>query len=269
MNQGNIVSDAERSIVLKLDYFHRHNKIPHIIFYGPTNSAKDMIVSNFINRVYSENMFNIKHNVLFVSCSGKGIKFIRDEIKTFAKMHIHCKDGVEEVDTFKTVVLMNADFLTDDAQSALRRSIELFSYNTRFFLLVENKSRLLKPILSRFCEIYVPPYNNVPLTNANVVPLTNANTMKTHIIQLGPLPTQRQIIDLASLWYESGFSSYDFVQFIEGIDNTEKKIHVQFLFHKLKTEYRCEKLFLWTLLDFYLFRDYNDFKKLCSHVITE
>jgi DNA polymerase III delta prime subunit len=43
-----------------------------------------------------------------------------------------------------------------DAQSALRRCIELYNHNTRFFIVVENKYKLLKPILSRFCEIYVP-----------------------------------------------------------------------------------------------------------------
>ena len=43
-----------------------------------------------------------------------------------------------------------------DAQSALRRCIELFSHTTRFFIIVEDKYKLLKPILSRFCEIYIP-----------------------------------------------------------------------------------------------------------------
>ena len=57
---------------------------------------------------------------------------------------------------FKSIVLTNAESLTTDAQSALRRCIEQFSHNTRFFVVINEKSRLLKPILSRFCEIYVP-----------------------------------------------------------------------------------------------------------------
>jgi hypothetical protein len=38
----------------------------------------------------------------------------------------------------------------------------LFSHNTRFFIIIEDKYNLLKPILSRFCEIYIPEpeYNN-------------------------------------------------------------------------------------------------------------
>ena len=90
---------------------------------------------------------------MYVNCShGKGIKFIRDELKFFAKTHINSNGG----NTFKSIVLLNADKLTMDAQSALRRCIELFSHNTRFFIIVEDKYKMLKPILSRFCEIYIP-----------------------------------------------------------------------------------------------------------------
>ena len=72
----------------------------------------------------------------------------------FAKTNVQFNSGI----WFKTIVLLNADHLTMDAQSALRRCIELFSHNTRFFIIVENKHKLLNPILSRFCEIYVPEY---------------------------------------------------------------------------------------------------------------
>ena len=96
----------------------------------------------------------IKSNVMVVNCShgNKGIKFIRDEFKFFAKTNIQTNYGVP----FKSIVLLNADCLTIDAQTALRRCIELFSHSTRFFIIVKDKHRLLNPILSRFCEIHVP-----------------------------------------------------------------------------------------------------------------
>ena len=67
--------------------------------------------------------------------------------------------------SFKSIVLLNGDKLTMDAQSALRRCIELFSHNTRFFLIVEDKYKMLRPILSRFCELYIsePEYNGIPI----------------------------------------------------------------------------------------------------------
>ena len=91
-----------------------------------------------------------EQQVMYVNCAyGKGIKFIRDELKFFAKTHINSNGG----NIFKSIILLNADKLTLDAQSALRRCIELFSHNTRFFIIAEDKYNLMKPILSRFCEI--------------------------------------------------------------------------------------------------------------------
>ena len=66
-----------------------------------------------------------------VNCAhGKGIKFVREELKFFAKTNMKNKCN------FKTVILSNADKLTVDAQSALRRCIELFSHTTRFFIII-------------------------------------------------------------------------------------------------------------------------------------
>jgi DNA polymerase III delta prime subunit len=265
-------SAAEKSIVSKLEYFRENNKIPHILFYGPTHSNKDLLVSDYIQKIYGFDKVLIKQNVLFVSCSGKGIKFIRDEIKTFSKMHIQQSEAAT---VFKTVVLLNADFLTDDAQSALRRSIELFSYNTRFFLLVENRSRLLKPILSRFCEMYVPPAEESGSANPSCKALQEGSYASAVIsADMAALrnPCESEIMNMAARWVEAGLSSYDFLAWLEtdgsdeNVSNTvvNRVLNTRFLFHRLKQEYRCEKLFLWTLLDFYFFRGYDDLVKMAS-----
>ena len=147
--------NIHQTIKEKLDYFHKIHKIPNIIFHGPTGSGKRTIISEFVNKIYDNDREKIKLFVMFVNCSqGKGIKFIREDLKFFAKTHINSNYG----NNFKSIVLLNADKLTMDAQSALRRCIELFSHNTRFFIVAEDKYNLMKPILSRFCEIYVPEY---------------------------------------------------------------------------------------------------------------
>ena len=154
---------AEDENVLKqLNYFISIRKIPNLIFHGSSGTGKRTIVGNFINQIYEGDRARVKSNVMFVNCAhGKGIKFIRDELKYFAKANMQCNDN----NMFKSIVLMNADELTIDAQSALRRCIELFSHNTRFFIIVENKYKLLNPILSRFCEIYVPDKTTVTQTH--------------------------------------------------------------------------------------------------------
>ena len=130
-----------------MDYFYQKNHIPNIIFHGSNGCGKKTLLMNFLNKIYDRDTKKIKNNVMIVNCShGKGIKFIREELKLFAKMNLQYNSNVR----FKSIVLLNADSLTNDAQSALRRCIEQFSYNTRFFIVIENKERLLNPIISRF-----------------------------------------------------------------------------------------------------------------------
>ena len=146
--------DFHKNIHDKLGVFIKNRKIPNIIFYGPHGSGKTYILNKFIHSVYDGDKTAIKNYVMRANCAhGKGIRFIREELKFFAKTNIDFKEGA----IFKSVILTNADKLTIDAQSALRRCIELFSSSTRFFIVVENKDSLLKPILSRFCDIYIPP----------------------------------------------------------------------------------------------------------------
>ena len=148
------LEETHKNIHNKLDVFIKNRKIPNIIFYGPHGSGKTYILNRFIHSVYGGDKTAIKNYVMRANCAhGKGIRFIREELKFFAKTNIDMKEGA----IFKSVILTNADKLTIDAQSALRRCIELFSSSTRFFIVVENKDSLLKPILSRFCDIYIPP----------------------------------------------------------------------------------------------------------------
>ena len=152
--------EIHRDILNRLDEFIAKNQIPHIIFHGPSGSGKQTLVREFIQKIYQHDKVKIKTHVMTVNCShGKGIQFIREELKFFAKANAQIKSISEDGGKFcefKTITLLNAHHLTVDAQSALRRCIELFSYNTRFFIIVENKDNLLNPILSRFCEIFVP-----------------------------------------------------------------------------------------------------------------
>jgi DNA polymerase III delta prime subunit len=176
--------NIHQSIKEKLNYFHEIHKIPNIIFHGPSGSGKRSIVNEFINKIYDNDREKIKSFVMYVNCShGKGIKFIREELKFFAKTHINSNGG----NTFKSIILLNADKLTMDAQSALRRCIELFSHNTRFFIVAEDKYNLMKPILSRFCEIYVPE----PVLNGQIINLYRYNL--NEVFKMKDLKIQKKL----------------------------------------------------------------------------
>jgi len=136
---SNTTISIHENVIQKLNYFNEKKKIPNIIFHGPSGSGKRTIVNNFINTIYNEDTELKKTHVMYVDCGhGRGIKFIREELKFFAKTNIHNSGEI-----IKSIILLNADKLTIDAQSALRRCIELFSNTTRFFIIIEDKYKLL------------------------------------------------------------------------------------------------------------------------------
>ena len=77
----------------KLTIFIEEKKIPHIIFYGPSGCGKRNVLSFFIREIYKTTE-NIKKYVMYINCAhSKGIRFIRDELKFFAKTNIHLHQG--------------------------------------------------------------------------------------------------------------------------------------------------------------------------------
>lgn len=154
----------------KLDYFIKKKSSKYYISRNVW-LWKNHIVNEFIHKIYNGDKQYIQTYVMHVNCAhGKGIRFVREDLKFFSKSNVDLKDG----EIFKTIILLNADKLTTDAQSAIRRCIELFSRSTRFFIVVEDKYKLLKPILSRFCEIYVPePVIDGRITNLHTYHLNN------------------------------------------------------------------------------------------------
>ena len=186
-----IVKDAlplteNENIYSKLGLFIHQNKVPHIIFHGGNGCGKKTILYSFLFRIYNDDVKKIRKNVLYVNCAhGKGIKFIREDIKFFAKTNVQVNENI----LFKSIVLFNAEYLTTDAQSALRRSIEQFSHTTRFFIVTVNKNKLLQPILSRFCEIYIPnPIMNDKEMNLHVYHIEK--TMPKAFLELGRVRKQ-------------------------------------------------------------------------------
>ena len=144
-----------------------------------------------------------------------------------------------------------------DAQSALRRCIELFSHNTRFFMIVENKYKLLNPILSRFCQIYVPEQVN----GGRIVEMNKKNFDEEKIMELG-----RHLIK-----YESGERTYDkmteminelyglgihclhFIRYLKKQTLTERIGDTIIEFDKVRREFKHEKMMYLYILNHYYF----------------
>jgi DNA polymerase III delta prime subunit len=251
------ILNIHKKLFDKLDYFIDTFKIPHIIFYGNSGSGKKYILNTFIKKIYKNNKEEIKKNVMYVNCAhSKGIRFIRDELKFFAKINIHNYNGK----VFKSIILFNAEKLTMDAQSALRRCIEQFSHNTRFFIIVENIETLLKPILSRFCNIYIPSPNNKS-SNLHIHHYQKYDDLKKkRLLWLkNKLYTKKNSFNLNSLIifinmiYDKGYSALDIIEIIKD-SNHDKKYDFLFYFDKIRIEFRNEKVLMFIYCYYFYMR---------------
>lgn len=236
----------------KLTQFLEKKNVPNMLFYGKSGSGKKTLLRKFLLQIYdSESTMN--NYIMYVDCAlGKGIKFIREELKFFAKTN-NCNKNL-----FKSIILLNADKLTVDAQSALRRCIELFSETNRFFIVVERLEQLQKPILSRFCHIYINS-ENTNLHESNIESLIKENSgllklkesrkkkLKSILNKFKVGESSLECIDLAKDLYESAYSAYDIYTIVKN-DNSYS-YDDEMIYYICKNNVKNEVL----LIAFYLF----------------
>ena len=257
--------DSNNLIIKKLDKLCLSNNIPNIIFHGSNLSGKKKYLSYLLKKLYINNE-NIEKYTLTINCShGKGnIKFIRDNLKTFANTIINSISKKDSNGLFKSIILLNADKLTFDAQSALRRCIEIYNHSTRFFIVVENKCNILKPILSRFSEIYC---NNNKLNN-KINNIYNFDLKKLyHLNKILNLDNDNiiniDIVIFANKLYNMGYSGNLIIKFITNkmIDN-KSKYKFLFIIDIYKKEIRNEVLIIIFCLNYIYFRNIIDYKNI-------
>ncbi|MFY4815776.1 AAA family ATPase, partial [Haloarcula sp. AONF1] len=135
---------GQEEIVERLQSYIAQDDVPHLLFSGPAGVGKTTAATAIAREIYGED--NWRGNFLELNASDqRGIDVVRDRIKGFARSSF----GGD----FRIVFLDESDSLTDDAQSALRRTMEQFSDNTRFILSCNYSSKIIDPIQSR-CAVF-------------------------------------------------------------------------------------------------------------------
>jgi replication factor C small subunit len=131
-NLDNYISSE--SLKNKLKSFIDSQDIPHLLFYGGAGTGKTTAAKILIK--------HIDCDYLFINASDENsVDTIRNKIKSFAST-LGFKD-------LKVVVLDEADYVTPQAQAALRNLMEAFSKTTRFILTCNYVERMIDPIVSR------------------------------------------------------------------------------------------------------------------------
>ena len=123
-----------------------------MLFYGPPGTGKTSTILALAKELYGPEMF--KSRVLELNASDeRGISIVREKVKDFARMQLsnppaQYKDKYP-CPPYKIIILDEADSMTQDAQSALRRTMETYSKITRFCLICNYVTRIIDPLASR------------------------------------------------------------------------------------------------------------------------
>jgi replication factor C subunit 3/5 len=152
---------------------------PHMIFYGIAGTGKTSTIFAIAKEYFPDEAS--KYILELNASDDRGISVVRSQIKEFCQLQIINKPGMNV--KYKLVILDEADALTDDAQGALRRIIETYTFNTRFCLICNYLSKLIDAILSRSLVIIFPKISDKTMKEA-ITNISTAENLKLSSDQL-------------------------------------------------------------------------------------
>jgi len=174
------------SLKEKFSQYITEQDIPHLLFYGTAGTGKTTAGKILVK--------NIACDYLFINASDeRGIDVIREKIKNFA--------STTGFSPLKIVFLDEADYLTPDAQAALRNMMEVYSHRTRFVLTCNYAERIIPAIVSR-CQTYAltpPSKKEVAVHLINILETESVNYDKKDVATLvnAYYPDIRRVIGTA------------------------------------------------------------------------
>jgi len=140
-----VLDDMNKHIlknIVELNYF------PNLLFYGPPGTGKTTTIINLIN-MYQERYFQKKKElVIHLNASDeRGIDVIRNQINQFVNSKGLFTNGT------KFIVLDEVDYMTKNAQQALKHLLQIYTKDVRFCLICNYISRIDSTLQNEFVKL--------------------------------------------------------------------------------------------------------------------
>jgi DNA polymerase III delta prime subunit len=151
-NFENIVLDDTNQVIF--DKIFKTNYIPNILLYGPPGTGKTTTIINLINKYQQNNNQVNKGLMIHLNASDdRGIDIIRNQINSFVNSKTLFVDGV------KFVILDEVDYMTKNAQLALKYLLQDYRENIRFCLICNYISKIDSSLQNSFVKLR---FNQLP-----------------------------------------------------------------------------------------------------------
>jgi len=151
-----IISQSESINILNNTI--KTGELPHLLLYGGPGTGKTSSIIALCNQLFGS---KINERMIELNASDeRGINIIRTKIIPFAKTAIGDKDKRVLCPDYKIIILDEADAMTKEAQSALRKVMEDTTSITRFCFICNYINQIIEPINSRCVKIRFKPIEN-------------------------------------------------------------------------------------------------------------
>lgn len=228
-----------------LENIIKNEHFPNLLFYGPPGTGKTTSVINLI-KAYQATSDNKNLMIHLNASDERGIDIIRNQINTFVNSKSLFNDGM------KFVILDEVDYMTKNAQIALRYLLQSYKSNVRFCLICNYISRIDEALQNEFVRLR---FNQLPANEIikflNIIN-ENENLQYTsdtiYLIQklfksdirsmINYMQSNQQIIYNKKIVQTSLWD-----KITENIKNKELKYNIDFI-TKVSNEYNIEKKYI-------------------------